>query len=89
MAILSTFGVFLLSKEIILIVGLAYFVGFQVLYPYNLEKYYTYGVTQAAVISFMFNYIFIPKYAQNGVAVETIIAELIGVLVILYFARKN
>lgn len=107
----STFGVFLLSKEIILImagetfiqsiltmqivssiiliVGLAYFIGFQVLYPYNLERYYTYAVTLAATINFIFNYIFIPRYAQNGAAVGTVIAELTGVLIMLYFARKK
>lgn len=110
-AVPSTFGVFLLSKEIILmmageafvqsiltmqiisliilIVGLAYFIGFQVLYPYNLERYYTYAVTIAAIINFIFNYIFIPRYAQNGAAVGTVIAELTGVLIMLYFARKK
>lgn len=110
-AVPSTFAIFLLSKEIILImagetfmqsiltmqivsiiiliVGIAYFIGFQVLYPYNLEKYYTYAVTLAAVINFMFNYIFIPRYAQNGAAVGTVIAELVGVLMMLYFARKK
>ncbi|MGL4861779.1 MAG: flippase [Cetobacterium sp.] len=110
-AVPSTVVIFLLSKEIILIMageafiesiltiqivspiilifGLAYFIGFQVLYPYNLEKYYTYAVTLAAVMNFVFNYIFIPKYAQNGAAVGTIIAELTGLLMVLYFARKK
>ena len=110
-AVPSTLAVFLLSKEIILImageafiesiltmqivsliiliVGLAYFIGFQVLYPYNLERYYTYAVTLAAIINFIFNYIFIPKYAQNGAAVGTVIAELTGVLMMVYFARKK
>lgn len=110
-AVPSTLGVFLLSKEIILImagetfiqsiltmqiisviiliVGLAYFIGFQVLYPYNLERYYTYAVTLAAIINFIFNYIFIPKYAQNGAAVGTVVAELIGVLVMSYLVREK
>lgn len=110
-AVPSTVGIFLLSKEIILImagetfiqsiltmqivsviiliVGLAYFIGFQVLYPYNLERYYTYAVTLAAIINFIFNYIFIPKYAQNGAAVGTVVAELIGVLIMLYLAREK
>lgn len=110
-AVPSTLGVFLLSKEIILImagedfvqsiltmqiisliiliVGLAYFIGFQVLYPNDLEIYYTYSVTVAAIINFIFNYIFIPKYAQNGAAVGTVIAELTGMLIMLYFAKKK
>ncbi|MGL4997910.1 MAG: flippase, partial [Cetobacterium sp.] len=71
-------------SPIIFIVGLAYFIGFQVLYPQGLEKYYTYSVTIAAVINFAFNYTFIPKYYQNGAAMGTVIAELTGVLMMLY-----
>lgn len=73
---------------ILFIVGLAYFLGFQILYPHGLEKYYTYSVTTAAIINFIFNYIMIPKYYQNGAAVGTIIAELTGVIMMLYFTRN-
>lgn len=72
---------------IIFIVGIAYFLGFQLLYPHGKEKYYTYSVSTAAVMNFI-NYIMIPKYYQNGTAIGTIIAESIGVLMMLYFARK-
>lgn len=72
---------------ILFIVGIAYFLGFQLLYPHGLEKYYTYSVTIAAVINFVFNYIMIPKYYQNGAAIGTIIAELTGVMLMLYFTR--
>ena len=73
---------------ILFIVGIAYFLGFQLLYPHGLEKYYTYSVTIAAVINFVFNYIMIPKYYQNGAAIGTIIAELTGVMLMLYFTRN-
>ena len=73
---------------ILFIVGMAYFLGFQILYPHGLERYYTCSVTVAAVINFIFNYIMIPKYYQNGAAVGTIIAELTGVLMMLYFTRN-
>lgn len=73
---------------ILFIVGIAYFLGFQILYPHGLERYYTYSVTIAAIINFIFNYIMIPKYYQNGAAVGTIIAELTGVLMMLYFTRN-
>lgn len=73
---------------ILFIVGIAYFLGFQLLYPHGLEKYYTYSVTTAAVINFIFNYIMIPKYYQNGAAIGTIIAELTGVILMLYFTRN-
>lgn len=73
---------------ILFIVGIAYFLGFQLLYPHGLEKYYTYSVTIAAIINFIFNYIMIPKYYQNGAAIGTIIAELTGVILMLYFTRN-
>ena len=73
---------------ILFIVGIAYFLGFQILYPHGLERYYTCSVTIAAIINFIFNYIMIPKYYQNGAAVGTIIAELTGVLMMLYFTRN-
>lgn len=73
---------------ILFIVGLAYFLGFQILYPHGLEKYYTYSVTIAAIINFIFNYIMIPRYYQNGAAIGTIIAELTGVVMMLYFTRN-
>lgn len=73
---------------ILFIVGIAYFLGFQLLYPHGLEKYYTYSVTVAAIINFLFNYIMIPKYYQNGAAIGTVIAELTGVLMMLYFTRN-
>lgn len=74
---------------VVVVVGLAYFIGFQILYPYNLERYYTYSVIAAAIINFIFNYIFIPKFYQNGAAIGTVLAELIGFLMMLYFARKK
>lgn len=77
-----------LLSIIIFIIGIAYFLGFQILYPHGLEKYYTYSVTTAAVINFIFNYLMIPKYHQNGAAIGTIIAEITGVIIMLYFSKK-
>lgn len=73
---------------IIFIVGLAYFLGYQLLYPRGLERYYTYSVITAAIVNFIFNYIMIPKYLQNGAAMGTVIAESIGVIMMLYFSRN-
>lgn len=73
---------------IIFIVGIAYFLGYQLLYPRGLERYYTYSVITAAIVNFIFNYIMIPKYLQNGAAIGTVIAESIGVIMMLYFSRN-
>ena len=68
---------------IIFIVGMAYFLGYNFLYPRGLEKYYTCSVIISAIINFIFNYIMIPKYYENGAAFGTVIAETTGVLLML------
>lgn len=73
---------------IIFIVGIAYFLGYQLFYPRGLEKYYTYSVIIAAIVNFIFNYILIPKYLQNGAAIGTIVAESTGVIVMLCTSRN-
>lgn len=73
---------------IIFIVGIAYFLGYQLLYPRGLERYYTYAVIVAAIVNFIFNYIMIPKYLQNGAAMGTVIAESISVIMMLYFSKE-
>lgn len=73
---------------IIPIVGIAYFLGYQLLYPRGLERYYAYSVITAAIVNFIFNYIAIPKYLQNGAALGTVIAESIGIIMILFFSKK-
>ena len=75
-------------SPILFTIGIAYFLGFQLLYPLGLEKYYTYSVIVAAVVNFIFNYLMIPKYLQNGAAIGTVIAETVGPLIMLFFARK-
>ncbi|KDE62036.1 flippase [Fusobacterium necrophorum] len=73
---------------ILFVVGIGYFLGYQILYPHGLEKYYTLSVTIAAITNFVFNYIMIPKLKQNGAALGTVLAEIIGVLIMLYFTKE-
>lgn len=73
---------------IIFIVGIAYFLGYQLLYPRGLERYYTYSVITAAIVNFIFNYITIPKYLQNGAAIGSIMAESSCTIMMLYFSRN-
>ena len=75
-------------SPILFTIGISYFLGFQLLYPLGLERYYTYSVIVAAIVNFIFNYLMIPKYLQNGAAMGTVIAEAIGPLIMLFFARK-
>ncbi len=72
---------------IILIVGLANFVGLQVLYANRKEKYYTAAVSVAAVVNFVCNFILIPKIGQVGAVVGTLIAETVGLCLMSFLGR--
>lgn len=72
---------------IILIVGLANFVGLQVLYANRKEKYYTVAVSVAAVVNFVSNFILIPKIGQVGAVIGTLIAEIVGLCLMSFLGR--
>lgn len=83
----SIFSIQLLSP-IIIIVGLAYFVGLQLLYSHREEWKYTVSVSVAAVVNAIFNALLIPRFAQNGAVAGTLIAEGTGLVVQIVFAWK-
>mgnify|MGYP002520939440 FL=1 len=72
---------------IILIVGLASFVGLQVLYANKKEKYYTVAVSVAATVNFVSNFIMIPKIGQVGAVFGTLIAETVGLCIMSFLGR--
>ncbi len=77
-----------LLSPIIILVGLASFVGLQLLYLNRKEYKYTIAVSVSAVLNTIVNAILIPLFAQNGAAIGTIIAESTGLFIQIIFARK-
>ena len=71
------------------IVGIAYFIGYLVLYPQNKEKIYTQAVLFSAAFSLLVNYIMIKIYFQNGAAVIAVLAELLAILTMFYLSKKD
>jgi len=74
---------------LIFIVSLSYFFGFMILYPKGKEKIYTIVVFISAVISIILNIIFIPKYFEITTSVVTIIAELLGLLLMALYCKEE
>jgi O-antigen/teichoic acid export membrane protein len=72
---------------VILIVALANFVGFHVLYPCRKEKSYTSAVFVSAVCNVLVNLLLIPRFRQNGAIMGTLAAETIGLVMLFIFAR--
>ena len=77
-----------LLSPIILIVGLAHFMGLQILYTHRKEGIRAIAVTVAALVNGIFNYFMIHAYSYNGAVLGTLIAEIIG-LVIMTIAGRN
>lgn len=72
---------------IILIVGLASFVGLQVLYANRKERYYTIAVSVAAAVNFVSNFIMIPRLGHIGAVAGTLIAETVGLCLMFFLGR--
>ena len=72
-----------------IIVGIAYFLGYLVLYTQGSEKVYTRAVIISAVFSLLSNLIAIKYYQQNGAAVVAVLSELFAILIMMYFAKDS
>lgn len=75
-------------SSIIFFVAFSNFLGIQILYPRGEEKKVLYSVIVGAVINFSLNWILIPKYAENGAAVATGIAEGFVLLTQIFLGYK-
>jgi len=86
---LPVVDVFYLSSWIIIAIGIANVFGIQYLIAMNQENKYTVSVTVAAICNFVLNLILLPKLGYKGACVSTLIAEIIGVVIQVYYVRKE
>ncbi|WP_039990636.1 flippase, partial [Vibrio azureus] len=78
----------ILSTLIIISIG-TNFLGMQVLYARNLEKYVLQSLSIGAVLCICFNLLLTPIYKHNGAAYSTVLAEF-GILIYqIYIIRSN
>lgn len=70
------------------IVGMAYFLGYLILYVQNKEKIYTKAVVASAIFSVSLNYWMIIYFKQDGAAIVAVLAELIAIIYMCIYARK-
>ncbi|WP_313374676.1 flippase, partial [Chishuiella sp.] len=76
-------------SPLVIIIGLAYFLAFMVLYPQGKEKLYTIVVFISAIVSITLNIILIPKYYHIATAWVNLIVELLGVILMIFMTRKE
>lgn len=77
-----------LISPIIIAIGMSNLIGLQVLYPLGKINLVTISTGVGAVSNFTLNCILIPRYAQNGAAIATAVAEISVVLTQIIIARK-
>lgn len=75
-------------SPIIIAIGLSNLIGIQVLYPLGKIKIVTISTSVGALINFTLNLILIPKYAQDGAAIATVLAEICVTVTQFIIAKK-
>ncbi|WPO82017.1 flippase [Chryseobacterium sp. JJR-5R] len=75
-------------SPIVTIVGLAYFLGFLILFPLGKERIYTVSTIIAAVLSIILNLIFVNRYGHNATASIAVFSEVIGVVFMIILGKS-
>lgn len=68
-----------------IIVSVAYFFAFLILYPQNLEKIYTNATILSAIFSVMINFVAIKHFQQNGAAIVAVLSELLAIIIMFFY----
>lgn len=72
----------------ILPIGITNVLGIQILTPIEEEKKVMISVIFGAVIDFVLNFLFIPKWGASGAALSTLIAEILVLIVQIYYTKN-
>lgn len=73
---------------IIFLIGTSNLIGIQILLPLGKEKYTLISVIWGAIINFFLNIFLISKYAYNGAAIATIVAEITVTSIQIFYAKE-
>lgn len=84
----SVVQLLMLMSPVIFFVGLANVFGVQILVSTNQQNKYTIAVTIGAIFSMIANTIFVGLLAGTATTIALLIAEGVGALIQMYFARK-
>lgn len=80
--------VLILMSPVIFFVGLANVFGIQILIATNQQKKYSIAITVGAVLSLVINIIFVSSLASLATTIALLVAEGVGAIIQMYFARK-
>ncbi|AKH95618.1 MULTISPECIES: flippase [Elizabethkingia] len=78
-----------LLSPLCIIVGIAYFIGYLLLYSQGKDKIYTKAVVVSAMFSISVNYFSIKYFQHNGAAMIAVIAELLAIIIMFFLSKKE
>jgi O-antigen/teichoic acid export membrane protein len=85
---LAVTNLLILMSPVIIFVGLANVFGIQILVATNQQKKYSIAVTMGAISSLIINLLLVHTMASKGTTIALLVAEGIGAVIQVYFARK-
>lgn len=84
----QTADVLLICSPIILMVSGANFISIEYLIPLGQQRKYTISVVVSAILNLILNFLLAPFLGVYGVCIGSVVAETVGFLVQLFYARK-
>ena len=84
----ATSNLLLISSWLIVSLGWSSILGLQVLVSSKNEIKYTFSVTIGAIVNIILNVLLIKKFQSAGALVASVLAEYIGMTIMMYFSRK-
>lgn len=84
----QTADVLLICSPIILMVSGANFISIEYLIPLGQQRKYTISVVVSAILNLILNFLLAPFWGVYGVCIGSVVAETVGFLVQLFYARK-
>ncbi|SHP77679.1 Putative O-antigen transporter [Mycobacteroides abscessus subsp. abscessus] len=80
--------ILILMSPTIFFVGLANVFGIQILVATNQQKKYSIAITIGAILSLIINFFFVSALASLATTIALLVAEGVGAIIQMYFARK-
>lgn len=74
---------------LLLLIGLAYYLAFMVMYPQGKERLYTLIVFISAILSIVLNLIYIPQFFERATSIVSVVVEALGVMLMIIILRKE
>ena len=71
-----------------LVISIAFILGSQILLPQGREKIFIWAAVWGAVLSLCLNLVLIPRYAQDGTAIGTVVAQIAVLAGLMVMGRK-